>query len=105
VSGEVAEASTTDALRLWLLRLSLTNMVERLEREGLILHRQRPEDRRSLVVRLTDAGREIFEKMARDFEGRVASMLSELDEEVERLAELLGKAGRSVRNINGEETV
>ena len=32
-------------------------------------------------------------------------MLSGLDEEVEQLAELPGKAVRSVRNINGEETV
>ena len=85
---------------------NVTGIVERLEREGLIDRRQRPEDRRSHVVRLTDAGREAFEAMASDLEGWVASMFSGLDEEeVEQLAELLGKAKRSVRSINGEEEV
>jgi DNA-binding MarR family transcriptional regulator len=57
-------------------------------------------------VRLTGAGRRAFEEMATDLEGWVASMLSGLDEvEAEQLAELLGKAKRSVRNTGGEERV
>jgi DNA-binding MarR family transcriptional regulator len=94
------------ARRLLVTNGNITAIVERLEKEGLVHRRQRPEDRRSHVVRLTGAGREAFEAMATDLQGWVASMLSGLDEvEVEQLAELLGKAKRSVRNTSGEERV
>lgn len=94
------------ARRLLVTNGNITAIVERLEKEGLVYRRQRLEDRRSHVVRLTGAGREAFETMATDLEGWVASMLSALDEaEVEQLAELLGKAKRSVRNTGGEERV
>jgi DNA-binding MarR family transcriptional regulator len=94
------------ARRLLVTNGNITAIVERLEKEGFVHRRQRPEDRRSHVVRLTGAGRRAFEEMATDLEGWVASMLSGLDEvEAEQLAELLGKAKRSVRNTDGEERV
>ena len=90
--------------RLMVSNGNVTGIVERLECEGLVRRRQRPEDRRSHLVRLTDAGREAFEAMAAEHENWIASMLSELsEEEVEQLYHLLDKAKRSILNSDGEE--
>jgi DNA-binding MarR family transcriptional regulator len=90
--------------RLMVSNGNVTGIVERLECEGLVRRRQRPEDRRSHLVRLTDAGREAFEAMAAEHENWIASMLSELsEEEVEQLYHLLNKAKRSILNGDGEE--
>ncbi|ABG05206.1 transcriptional regulator, MarR family [Rubrobacter xylanophilus DSM 9941] len=102
---EPAGASMGDiAQRLLVTNGNVTGIVERLEREGLVRRRQRPEDRRSYIVRLTEEGRRSFEAMAKDLEGWVATMFAGLDEEeIGHLAELLGKAKRSVRSTAGEE--
>ena len=90
--------------RLMVSNGNVTGIVERLECEGLVRRRQRPEDRRSHLVRLTDAGREAFGAMAAEHENWIASMLSELGgEEVEQLYHLLDKAKRSILNSDGEE--
>ena len=90
--------------RLMVSNGNVTGIVERLEREGLVRRRQRPEDRRSHLVRLTDAGRAAFEAMAAEHENWIASMLSELsEEETEQLYHLLDKAKRSILNSDGEE--
>ena len=90
--------------RLMVSNGNVTGIVERLGREGLVSRRTRPEDRRSQVVRLTDAGRAAFEEMAGAHEAWISSMLSGLDEEeVEQLYDLLGKAKRSVLESEGEE--
>ena len=91
--------------RLMVSNGNVTGIVERLEREGLIRRRPRPEDRRSHLVRLTEAGHTTFEKMAAAHERWISSMLSGLsEEEVEQLHRLLGKAKRSVVASDGEDT-
>ncbi len=83
---------------------NITGIVERLEREGLIQRRTRPDDRRSQLVRLTGAGRTAFGAMAEAHENWIASMLTSLsEEEVEQLNHLLRKAKRSVLNCDDEE--
>ena len=83
---------------------NITGIVERLEKEGLIQRRTKPDDRRSQLVRLTDSGRTTFEEMAEAHERWVASMLSSLsEEEVEQLKYLLGKGKRSVSTSDGKE--
>jgi DNA-binding MarR family transcriptional regulator len=90
--------------RLMVSNGNVTGIVERLEGEGLVHRRQRPEDRRSHMVRLTDAGREAFDAMAAEHENWIASMLSELsEEETEQLYHLLDKAKRSILNSDEEE--
>lgn len=90
--------------RLMVSNGNITGIVERLEREGLVSRRTRPDDRRSQVVRLTDAGRGAFEEMAGAHEAWISSMLSGLnEEEAEWLYGLLGKAKRSVLESEGEE--
>ena len=91
--------------RLMVSNGNVTGIVERLEREGLVSRRPRPEDRRSQLVRLTDAGRAAFEEMAGAHEAWVSRMLSGLsEEETGRLYDLLGKAKRSVLESDGEES-
>lgn len=41
---------------------TLTVMIDRLEREGLVVRQPHPTDRRSYVIELTDSGREQFEE-------------------------------------------
>ena len=90
--------------RLMVSNGNVTGIVERLECEGWVRRRQRPKDRRSHLVQLTDAGREAFKAMAAEHENWIASMLSELsEEEVEQLYHLLDKAKRSILNSDGEE--
>lgn len=90
--------------RLMVSNGNVTGIVERLEREGLVHRRTRPEDRRSQQVRLTKVGRIAFEAMAEAHEGWISSILSGLSgDEVEQLNQLLSKAKRSVLNSEGEE--
>ncbi|QIN80093.1 MarR family transcriptional regulator [Rubrobacter marinus] len=92
--------------RLMVSNGNVTGIAERLEREGLIVRRPMPGDRRSQIVRLTEAGRAAFEEMAVEHEAWIAGMLSGLSEgEVETLHHLLGKAKRSVLGADeGEES-
>ena len=90
--------------RLMVSNGNVTGIVERLEGEGLVHRRRRPEDRRSRLVRLTDAGREAFDAMGAEHENWIAAMLSELsEEETEQLYHLLDKAKRSILNSDGED--
>jgi len=90
--------------RLMVSNGNVTGIVERLEREGLVSRRTRPDDRRSQLVRLTAEGRVAFEEMGGAHEAWISSMFSGLDEEeAGQLYDLLGKAKRSVIESAGEE--
>ena len=83
---------------------NVTGIVERLEQEGVVTRRPRPEDRRRHLVRLTDEGRKAFAGMAADHERWIAGMLSGLSEaETGQLYDLLGKGKRSVLDSDEEE--
>ncbi len=69
---------------------NVTGIVERLVSDGLVIRVPVSGDRRAMVVRLTEKGREAFADMARIHEGWVSGMLSSLDDdETDRLIELL----------------
>lgn len=105
---DASEGSSMGELsrRLMVSNGNVTGIVERLEREGLVNRRTRPDDRRSQVVRLTAEGRGAFEEMAGVHEAWISSMLSGLNEvEAEQLYDLLGKAKRSVLASEGEEKI
>ena len=83
---------------------NITGIVERLEQEGMVTRRPRPEDRRRHLVRLTNAGRKAFAGMAADHERWISAMLSGLSEaETRQLYGLLGKGKRSVLDSDEEE--
>ncbi len=43
---------------------NITGLIDRMEKDGLVLRSPHPEDRRSFVVQLTQAGIRLFEEMA-----------------------------------------
>lgn len=57
-----------------------TALVDGLERDGLVARSPAAEDRRSVVVRLTDEGRALFGTLATEHEAWVDELLSDLDE-------------------------
>lgn len=71
---------------------AMTNRLDRLESAGLIRRERDPEDRRSVIVRLTERGDQVFEEamvaQAKE-ESRVMSALK--PEELRRLNQLLRK--------------
>lgn len=74
---------------------NVTGIVDRLVSEGLVTRARRNGDRRTSVVRLTDAGTQAFEKMAAAHEGWIGELLGGVGEEdTRRLATML-KAFRS----------
>jgi DNA-binding MarR family transcriptional regulator len=57
---------------------SVTGLTDELEKEGLVSRDADPDDRRSVRVRLTAAGRRTFERMAEEHEGWVIELLGVL---------------------------
>jgi DNA-binding MarR family transcriptional regulator len=57
---------------------SVTGLVERAERRGLVTRAPSPADRRSVLVRLTDEGRALVTEAAGLFAGDVSAMLDRL---------------------------
>lgn len=75
---------------LGLARSTITNVVDRLERAGLVARAASPSDRRVTLVRLTDTGRDAMEARARFPASDIARRLFALEEtDQTALAELL----------------
>lgn len=75
---------------------NVTGVVDRLSREGLVQRTPSTEDRRAYLISLTPAGRERFERMAREHERWLEELLEELDPEVVR------RLGRDVKTLRDE---
>jgi DNA-binding MarR family transcriptional regulator len=70
-----------------------TRLLDRLERAGLVERLPNPVDRRGVLVRATEAGRERFAELTPKLQAFHAAQWSHLGaEEIERFHELLGKA-------------
>jgi DNA-binding MarR family transcriptional regulator len=75
---------------LGLARSTITNLVDRLERAGLVVRLASPSDRRVTLVRLTESGLETMEARTRFTESDVARGILSLDAtDQATLAELL----------------
>lgn len=71
---------------------SVTGLTDELEKDGLVQRDDDPDDRRSVRVRLTPAGRRAFERMAREHEAWVVELFGGLDADRKRLVhESLGR--------------
>ena len=69
-----------------------TRAVDSLKRRGLIVKERDPQDRRIIWLRLTQAGRELWERQQERQLAWVSGMLQTLDNQEQRtLTELLGK--------------
>ncbi len=70
---------------------NVTGIIERLVQDGMVVRVPVEGDRRAMLVRLTEKGREDFSGMAKVHEGWVTSLLGSLsDEESAHMLELLG---------------
>jgi DNA-binding MarR family transcriptional regulator len=77
---------------------AITGLVDKLTDAGLVTRREDPNDRRSMIVRLTRKGREIFLRMARRHEEWVVSILGELSSAAQ--TELLQNLTLLQRNLD-----
>ena len=76
---------------------NVTGIAERLAAEGLIERRSSPDDKRTVRVTLTEAGRRAFADIAAVHHGWVADLFDGLSEhEREQLADLLARLKTSV---------
>ncbi len=62
---------------------SMTQLVHRLERQGLAIRVHDPKDGRAALVDITDAGRALLDDRQRDRRGRLAELLTVLSPEEE----------------------
>ncbi len=72
-----------------------TAVVDRLERDGLVVRTPLPSDRRTVRVALTDAGAARFEDLAADHEREVNAVFDGAsDEEIDTLIRIFRKLGK-----------
>jgi DNA-binding MarR family transcriptional regulator len=84
--------------RLMVSNGNVTGLAEALVREGLVSRVPEPEDRRSLRLRLTAAGKRAFDAMTPVHEQWIDMMMQGLSRaEMAHLIELLGKLKQSLR--------
>ncbi len=80
----------------WCTRPTMTGIVDTLEKKGLVVRERNPDDRRSLLVCLTDKGRGM-QKKARSMEAVFKNCCDGLSTaEVKQLGELLEKLDQSL---------
>jgi DNA-binding MarR family transcriptional regulator len=80
------------AEKIGVTRATVTGLLDGLEKDGFVQRRPHPEDRRAMMVSLTDAGREFIERVLPDHYRRIAALMGDLDgDERRELVRLLTK--------------
>jgi DNA-binding MarR family transcriptional regulator len=79
---------------------NVTGIVDRLVADGTVVRAKRDGDRRTSIVRLTEAGSALFERMARAHEDWIAELLGNVGEEEARMLSGMLRSFRS--NWEGE---
>jgi DNA-binding MarR family transcriptional regulator len=83
--------------RLMVTNGNVTGLTDALVREGLVSRAPEPEDRRSLRIRLTSAGKQFFDAMTPVHEGWIDRLMAGLTRaEMAHLLELLGRLKQSL---------
>ena len=84
--------------RLMVTSGNVTGLVKAMEQDGLVTRRRHPEDGRSALIAMTDAGRHLFSRMAPAHAQWIEQAMAELDrEEAAQLWDMLGRLKDSVR--------
>ena len=78
--------------RLMVTSGNVTGLIDAMEQEGLVSRRPHPTDRRSTLIRTTEAGRALFSRMAPAHADWLAGLMAGLSEGEARM--LLGLLGR-----------
>lgn len=69
---------------------TMTGLLDRMERDGLVFRKADPDDRRAFTVHLTESGRKVQKTVARMINETLQSMLEGIPEnEIDRLKEVL----------------
>ena len=85
------------SLRLMVTNGNVTGLTDALLREGLVSRAPEPSDRRSLRIRLTQAGKQFFDAMTPVHERWIDGLMTGLTRaEMAHLLELLGKLKQSL---------
>jgi DNA-binding MarR family transcriptional regulator len=85
---------------------TMTGTLDRLERQGLVRRLPNPEDRRSVLVEVTDAGRALCDRFLPGINALQIAVVSELEPaERHQLLELLGKVLAGAARVADEEPV
>jgi len=93
IAGPKQQLSPTRLFKgLMLSSAGITSRLDRLERRGLVKRRRHPDDRRGVLVELTDAGREVLDQAVRANTGREKELIATLTKQERKvLAGLLKK--------------
>ena len=84
--------------RLMVTSGNVTGLINAMEQDGLVVRRGHPEDRRSTLIGMTDAGHALFARMAPAHAQWIEQAMAGLDRgEVAQLWEVLGHLKASVR--------
>jgi len=84
-------------------RATMTGLVDTLERDGFVRRENAPDDRRMMLVRLTDRGRTFLDDILPEYFRRIAAVMARLSEsERKTLVALMGKIERAVPEICAE---
>jgi DNA-binding MarR family transcriptional regulator len=85
---------------------SATGIVDRMEKRGFIERRHGTEDRREVLVHLTDAGANVFHELQQRRRARLALMVDELtDEELSSLLTGLRAMRAAVTRLHADRAV
>jgi len=77
--------------RLLIHPASVTNIVDRLEAQGLVVRRPHPTDRRTILAVITDEGRRVAEAASRALAASAFSLEGLSDREIDQLTRTLRK--------------
>ncbi len=90
------------AQELGLDKTTMTALLDRLERDGLLVRRQDPQDRRARLPEVTDRGREVQEQVAQGRDhAEEAATAGFSDTEREVLRDLLGRLAAGTAQPGG----
>jgi DNA-binding MarR family transcriptional regulator len=89
------------AAREGITQPAVTQLVNRLEARGWVVRTTDPDDRRAVLVELTDVGVEEFEHLRADYRALMRSYMADLDyEELETLSDALEILDRVVERFD-----
>jgi len=84
------------AARLYLDKSTASRVVDALERKGYVERQPHPEDRRSLLLRPTPAGREMEQRIRRDILTEEQALLADFDPEIRQaMTQLIRRLARA----------
>ncbi len=85
------------AQRLIASKGNITGLLDRMQKDGLLIKQPKPEDRRSYIINITEKGSTLFKEMAENNADWVAEALQSIDiDHMKEFTTFLSKARRSI---------